>query len=431
MNKNKPDAFIVIREDGEPDIVKKTILDEYEYSHKADMDSQGSKQIHDKGFNYTQGLIVPKYNPDNLIKLLDMNTYHEGCVDVVSNDASGSGYTFVPVETENEKELDNQELIDFFENCFPSINKLLYLRNYDRRTLGYGALELIREKRSKSKPLRLAHIRAHTLRRHSDGVRVKQQVGTKTVWFIIYGKNKDEKGKMYDVHADTGEIHNYNSLKPEERANELLWSVDYDPESSYYGRPKVASVLQAISGDISRATYNKSFFKNYGIPAFAITISGDFQDYLEEPFLENGEPNPDYDETKTLKYKITKQLQEVMKNPHSAVCITVPSEGEEGNVEINLQPLSVETKEASFRLYRQDNRDEILHAHKVPPYRLGVNETGNLGGTNAGEASNTYLTSTVLPLKTDDEADINLLLREEFGVKDWKFQITNIDQRND
>jgi len=120
-----------------------------------------------------------------------------------------------------------------------------------------------------------------------------------------------------------------------------------------------------------------------------------------------------------------------MKNPHSAVCITVPSEGEEGNVDINLQPLSVDTKEASFRLYRQDNRDEVLHAHKVPPYRLGINETGNLGGTNAGEASNTYLTSTVLPLKSDDEADINYLLREEFGLKDWKFQITNIDQRND
>jgi len=195
-NKNTtPDAFIVIREDGEYDIVKKTVLDEYEYSSKAEVDSEGSKQIHDKGFTYSEGIIVPKYNPYNLIKLLDLNTYHEGCVDVVSNDASGSGYTFVPVETENEEEFKNEDIINFMNNCFPSINKLLYLRNYDRRAIGYGALEIIRDKKSKSKPIRLAHIRAYTLRRDSDGVRVKQQVGTKTVWFIIYGKNVDEKGK--------------------------------------------------------------------------------------------------------------------------------------------------------------------------------------------------------------------------------------------
>ena len=49
-NKGKPDAFIVIKEDSNDwDIVPSSVLDEYEYGVKADVNSEGSKQIEDKG----------------------------------------------------------------------------------------------------------------------------------------------------------------------------------------------------------------------------------------------------------------------------------------------------------------------------------------------------------------------------------------------
>ena len=185
---------------------------------------------------------------------------------------------------------------------------------------------------------------------------------------------------------------------------------------------------------MSRNNYNTSFFKNYGMPAFAVLVSGDFYDYDEKPFIEdehgNKIDNPDYDVKETLRYKISQQLKEVIKNPHSAMAITIPSEGEEGNVDIKLQPLSVDTKEASFRLYRKDNRDEVLHAHRVPPYKLGINENGSLGGSNIKEATTNYKNDVVAPIRDDDEFIINQLIKNEFNIIDWEFKIIEHDNRD-
>lgn len=290
--------------------------------------------------------------------------------------------------------------------------------------MGYGAIEVIREGRSRSDIVNLGHIPAQHLRRHRDGIRVKQQIGTKTVWFVLYGQNYDRNGDPFDVDAETGEIVKYNVLAPANRANEILWSMDYTPKSQYYGLATIVPAIPTIHGDISRSSYNTSFFKNYGMPAFAVTVSGDFEDYEKEPGDE------DYDETQTLRYKISQQIKEVMKNPHSAVTILVPSNDQEGNVEIKIQPLSIETKEASFRLYRKDNRDEILVAHRVPGYRIGINETGSLGGSNSSDANKIYKNSVIEPLQADDEADINLLLRNEFDITTCKFAINEIDIRD-
>lgn len=419
---NKADAFIVTTDDGSYDVISADVLERY--SIKADIDEDGSKQLKTDGWEYEDMLLEPLYDPYKLCELLEVNTYHENCVDVVARDSAGISYDIVPVTGEIEEEFNKSDVSNFLDNIRPNINELLYRMNYDRRATGYGALELIREDKSKSKPINLSHISSYTLRRTKDGKRVKQRVGNKTVWFVIYGKNYDEKGNLCDVHTDTGEFYPYNSLSKEERANELLWTMEYTTKSKYYGLPKVIGAIQSIAGDLSRSKYNTSFFKNYGVPAFAVMVSGDFADYDKEP------DDPDYDETQTLKYKISKQLKEVMKNPHSAVTILVPSEGEEGNVEIELKPLSVESKEASFRLFRKDNRDEIIHSHRVPPYKVGINETGSLGGSNIQEATANYKNDVVLPIRFDDEYIINQVIRNDFNILDWEFKITEHDSRD-
>lgn len=419
---NKADAFIVQKEDGNYDVIPSKILDSY--ALKVDTDSEGSKGIKDDGFNYAENILEPRYDPNKLIELLDLNTYHEGSVDAVASDVSGLDYKLVPDDEKEEKEANKPEITRFFDGCKPSINKLIYKYVYDFRSVGYGVLEVIREGTSKSKPERFTHIPVHTLRRHVDEVRVKQMIGTKTVWFVIYGKNYDENNKPYDVHAETGEKYPYNSLSPEDRANELIWTEMYAPGTNYYGRPPIIGSVKAMYGDSGRVDYNISFFRNYGLPAFAVTVTGDFADYDVDP------DDSEYDVTQTLKYKITKQLKEVIKNPHSAVTITVPSEGEEGNVEVNIQPLSVDTKEASFRLYRQDNMYEIIHAHKVDPSRLGIVDSGRLNSSNSKTLDNSYKVSTIAPLKADIEETINDFLRIEFGLTDWKFTIIGSDPKD-
>lgn len=408
------------------------------YALKADVDpATGSKQMPDDPWRIGIQVVEPKYNPSELVDLLDFNSYHADCVDAVAGDAAGISYTLVPVEGEKENQDHYNLFMNFLKECTPSINTNIYRMLYDRRAIGYGALELTRWGTSKSAPRRLCHIQAHTLRRHSDEKRVKHiNEQGKEVWFVLYGKNYDKEGNLCDVHADTGEWYPYNSLSPEERANELLWTYEYAPKTSYYGRPPIIGSLLSIQGILSAKVYNNTFFKNYGMPAFAVTITGDFADYTEEPYLEetdeNGKrkPNPNYDETQTMRYKISQQIQQVIKNPHSAICITIPTETDEGKVDVNIQPLSVQQEEGSFRVFLKDERDEIIHAHKVDPSRIGIYDAGKLNGTNGQFTDNSYKYSTVAPIKKEAEELINLIAREEFGIVSWEYKASDLDPKD-
>lgn len=436
MKKAKKSQTFIVTED---DTGEFNVIDELElnkYSIKADVDpATGSKQVPNQFYMEGINILDPKYNPDYLIDLLDINTYHESCVNAVATDASGLTWSLNPVEGEEESEEQKKAALEFLNNCTPSINRHIYKMNYDRRSLGYGALELIRESTSKSLPTRVKHIPAHMLRRHSDEKRVLFQDHTgKQVWYVIYGKNYDNEGNLVDVHADTGMFHPYNSLSPEEKANEILWINEYNPASTYYGRAKICGSILAIKGDLSATKYNISFFENNGMPKFAVTVTGDFMDYDEDPYIEDemGKqiPNPDYDETQTLRWKISQQIKQIIKHPHSALCITIPTESEEGNVEIKITPLSVQTEEGHFRMYKQDIRDEIIHAHQVDPARLGIAEAGKLNGTNGEYTQKNYKNGTIAPVKADSEDLINRVLVEDFNITSWRFTINDLDPKD-
>ena len=340
------DSFIVTLDDsGEYNVVDRLELKAY----KAEVDYDGSKQTVDEQFRTGVSILEPKYNPYELVQLLDLYTYHAAAVDAVAVDCSGVDYTLKPVENMEPIDAEKERFSLMLENCSPSINTHLQRMVFDRRAIGYGALEVIRDTTSDSEVKKLKHIPAQTLRRHADTKRVVHISSTgKKVWYVIYGKNYNDDNEKCDVHADTGAFHPYNSLAPHERANELLWTMEYAPGTDYYGRPPIISALGSISSDISAVRYNNAFFKNYGMPKFAITVTGDFADY-DVPV-----DDPDYDVTQTLKYRISQQIKEVIKNPHSAICITIPSEGEDSNVELKITPLSVQTEEGHFRLLRKD-----------------------------------------------------------------------------
>ena len=417
----KSDSFIVtVDNDNEYHVIDKLEVDKH--AMKADIDpTTGSKQVVDDAFKVGTSVLDPKYNPYDLIALLDLYTYHASCVEAVSVDSTGINYTMKPVEGVEPVDAEKERFIEVVDNSTPSINTHLQRVVYDRRSIGYGALEVIREDKSESDIMRFKHIPAQTLRRHTDLKRVLHVTSTgKRVWFVIYGKNYDDNGNKCDVHADTGAFHPYNSLEAKDKANEILWTQEYAPGTDYYGRPPIVSCLGSIKGDISAVKYNNSFFDNYGMPKFAITVTGDFADYDVDP------DDPDYDITQTLRYKISQQIKEVIKNPHSAICITIPSEGEEGNVELKITPLSVQTEEGHFRMYRKDTRDEVIHAHHVDPSRLGIYDAGNLNGTNSDNTKDSYKYGTIVPIKAEMEALINRVA-EELGVTSWKFYLEDVE----
>ena len=414
------DSFIVtVDNDNQYQLIDSLELEKY--ALKANIEpSTGSKSVVDDPLLVGKSVLNPKFDPYYLVALLDLYTYHSACVEAVAIDASGVSFTLKPVEGMEPIEAEKERFLEVLRNCTPSINTQLQRMVYDRRAIGYGAIEIIRESTSKSDIIRLKHIPAHTLRRHTDQKRVLHTTSSgKRVWFVIYGKNYDENGVLVDVDADDGSFHQYNSLPPERKANELLWTMEYAPGTDYYGRPPIVSCLASIKGDLSAVRYNNAFFENYGMPKFAVTVTGDFQDYDVDP------TDDDYDFTQTLRYKIGQQIKEVIKHPHSAICITIPSEGEEGNVDLKITPLSVQTEEGHFRMYRKDTRDEVLHAHHVDPSRLGIFDSGNLNGTNAGATGNAYKYGTIAPIKTECEDLVNQI-GEELGVTSWKFSIEDV-----
>jgi len=426
----KADSFIVTVDDNEElHVIDRMELEKY--SFKAEVDIDGSKQIVDDIFKSGQTILNPKYNPWDLVQLLDLYTYHASCVEAVAVDASGISYDLKPLEDVDPIDAEKERFKAFIDNCSPSINNHLQRLVYDRRAIGYAALELIRETTSDSEPKMVKHIPAQTLRRHADKKRVLHVTPAgKKVWFVIYGKNYDDDGNPCDVKADDGTFHPYNSLSPSERANELLWTMEYAPGTDYYGRPPIVSCLGSIKGDIGAVRYNNQFFDNYGMPKFAVTVTGDFADYDEEPYIidpETGKkiPNPDYDITQTLRWKIGQQIKEVIKHPHSAICITIPSEGEEGNVELKITPLSVQVEEGHFRMYRKDTRDEVIHAHHVDPSRLGIYDAGSLNGSNSQSTMTSYKYGTIAPIKAELEDLINLI-GKELEVTSWKFNIEDV-----
>jgi len=418
----RSDSFIVtVDNNGEHHLIDDMEL--AKYSFKAEVDIDGSKQIVDEMFKKGYNILNPKYNPWHLVQLLDLYTYHASCVEAVAVDSSGISYTLKPLtefETIEENDAEKLRFITLLDNCKPSINTQLQRVVYDRRSVGYAALEVIRDTTSDSDVVKLKHIPAQTLRRHSDTKRVLHITPSgKKVWYVIYGKNYDDNNQPCDVHADTGAFHPYNSLSPSERANELLWTMEYAPGTDYYGRPPIVSCLGSIKGDIGAVKYNNSFFENYGMPKFAITVTGDFADYDVDPTDE------EYDITQTLRYKIGQQIKEVIKNPHSAICITIPSEGEEGNVDLQITPLSVQTEEGHFRMYRKDTRDEVIHAHHVDPSRLGIYDAGSLNGSNSQATMSSYKYGTIAPIKSEMEDLINLI-GEELGIINWRFSIEDV-----
>ena len=395
-------------------IVNQSILEEYSIKSSKGLDTED-------GFNY-KDVVEPPAPPKLLTHLLDINTWHKSCVEAIASDASGAGYTLIPKPEVEEPMMEQKERItEFFNSLRPNINKLLYQREYDAESVGYGLLEIVREAGGRDAPITdIKHYPAHTFRRCADGIRVQQRVGVHTRYFVIMGANHDENG-TFDVHFETGKKH-YEGLPEHLRANEVIWKNRPNAESKLYGKAPATPSIGAIYADHNRARYNIEFFKNYGIPAMYVTITGDFDPGILDP------EDPDYDVRNTLQYRITEQLRQVIKNPHSAMVLQIPSEGEDGNVKVDIKPLSTDTKEASFRLFRKDNRDEVVASHHMDPNRVGITDAGKLGASNSEMTNNAYRTTTIAPLIRENEADINYLLSEHLGVTDWQFKIITTDE---
>ena len=390
------------------EVIKTDVLEGYQTAE--------SKQLGKDAFadtDYTSdSLVKPLYAPLTMAKLLEINTYHMRACRTKAEDVAGNGWKLTPLVEEPDEE-QKKIIEDFIEGQEESIEETIKKLQLDKELVGYFSMEVAREFNAfDGKVNMIKHMPAHTVRIHKEGNKYCQYRNNKKTWF----RNYDYK---MDIERKTGKEVKGNGLAKDTRGNEMIWNVKYTPRSCFYGIPDITPAIGAITGDISRRDYNIAFFNNYGVPAYMVSICGDF---------DPGEVDPDTGKTKLVE-QIEEKFKEVIRNPQSVMILTIPrhDQASGGEITIKVEPLSTDIKEASFRLYRVDNRNEVITAHAIPPYRMGIYETGSLAGNLGAESTEIYYTSVIKPQQEVYNNIMNHYVLPTLLITDWKWTLNSID----
>lgn len=206
----------------------------------------------------------------------------------------------------------------------------------------------------------------------------------------------DKKGRIigYEQKTSKGETITFEP-----------WEVVYFPLSTKGSEAQGISPLQSlflpVTTDIHAQNYNLSFFKNHALPAGVLTMEGAPSDVVQR--------NRDYLESES----------QGAENAHKHLLL-------EGKVDFKEWQKS--PKDADFLNLRRFNRDEILSVYGVPPAKIGIIETGNIGAGSAGEQDKTFKKDTVEPTQGQIAERINRFFIEiALGIFDCEFFFLPID----
>lgn len=405
--KNKADSIVgdkdksqvaILTNEGK--LVTQELLKEYQITPPE------SKQVTDD--KWKAPIIEPPYDLMKLMNWNNVSVIHSSCIRVKVQDTVGIGYHLEPTDknaqdivvTEAEEDADYTTLTNFFKKVNPKESMTAVLRKayFDWEGCGNAYIEVARD--LKDRVSGLYHVNATTVRWCKDKQRLIQRVGQEFVYFKVFGDTRI-------LNKNTGNFVK-EVPKPEDAANEIIPMNIYSWMSSTYGTPEWLPALYAMFGDMKETEYNIDFFINYGVPAYAVLFEGVTMD-------------------PTVNEEITKYFETTLKGSnHKTMILGCPKGGV-----IKFERLSVEAKEASFRVYKKDNRQDILAAHRVPPYRVGVIEQGQLGGNAAPETDAIYLESVINPRQEEWMWIINqLIITEGFGITKWEFVFDDINIAN-
>jgi len=366
-----------------------------------------SKQLkEEQRFLSDKGLKPLPFNVNGLLILQENCSYFDSCVRQIGKDVVGPGWMLTEAREEvNAREIEEQKkktsefLEDPNDEEEEAIEDIIEKCIVDWGVTGWFTIEVSRDPVTKEVN-GLWHIPAHTIRIHQNKKLFCQIRENKYRWFKKIGIEEN-----YD--ADTGEP--VSSKTDKNLANEIIYYRNYYPKSSYYGAPNVLGSIGAVRGIISIRDYNLSFFDNYGVPAAIVTLEGDWEE-------------------NSMKY-INNFLDVEIKgsnNAHKTLVLELPTGGT-----LTWKPLSVDVKEGSFTIYYKQSRDEILSAYKMPPYRIGIAESGSLGGSTAKEMTPIYINSTIAPLqKAVNRILTKSIIHNGLNCEDINFQFNKIDTRD-
>jgi len=364
-----------------------------------------SQQVTAKQERYLSdhGLIPHPFTASSILVMQDNCSYFDTTVRQIASDVVGQGYELKPrregEEDQNEKD-EIQEFLDDPNEEEADIVDIMKESIIDWGLFGWLGIEASRKIPGDptSELNGLWHVPAHTFRVHKDNNKYCQIRNNKKAWFKAYGSEKN-------ISVLTGE----EVKGTKNSANELIFYKRYYPASDYYGVPPILPAVGSVMGLIGIRDYNLSFFENYGVPTALVILKGRWGKGSAE--------------------KISQFIDVEVKgsaNAHKTLVLKPPAGGE-----VEWKPLVTKIEEAGFKVYMKALRDEVLSSYKMPPYRIGIAETGSLGGSVAEETTKIYAGSIVSPLKKATAKIItSKIIRKGLGLEKYKFEWKELDTRD-
>lgn len=382
-----------------------------------------SQQLPDDPWRYNSlegaesGLLAPPYVLEQLAAQLETNTLHYRAVKQKAADVVGRGFELrgkgktkaesAEGETKWGEFLEGVQLGD--DRGDESFKERIVAAHEDYESVGWAVLECSRNASGELDGL--WHVPAQTIRAHTDGRRYAQKRADKTIWFKRFGVEGTVDAKSGGWNA--------RSVYDDWAGNELIVIRNPTPRSSRYGLPDHIPAMAALAGWRAQAEFNVRFFDRNAMPSYAVVIEGaelsqEVEDMIREHF------------------------EAIRGKPHATLVLPVPGMpgaegGEATGPKVRFEKLSVDIKDASFRLYKQDNALEICIAHGIPPYRVGWPIMGSLGGNVAEEMTQTYNDGLVQPRQEtwEDRLTLTLLGSKGLDIKDHELKANELDVRNE
>jgi hypothetical protein len=371
---------------------------EYHAIHKAMTEpaatSEGSKRLREKYGTTLDGVTcaIRPFDFSLFAYAASLNTYHMRAIRAKTKDIVGRAWKI----SGDGQEAARKKIETFFRSAFGLLTFGEGMGNVwtDYEALGNGYLEVVPTVKG-DEPAEMAHIPAPEMWIRLDDLGFVQQKNGLYQHFRRWGVDP----KRFD------ELPESDPLRADDVTSVCHFSR-YFPWSLSYGIPCIMPAWSALSLAVLQAEFNLGFFNNNAIPDYAVILEGDWEEDAEQTIQE-------YFRT------------HLKGQAHKTLAMRSPTNGK-----ITFEQLTSDNaKEGSFRLLRSDCRDEILHAHGVPPQKVGIIETGRLGGNKANEQIVEYKISIVDPGREKVTARLNRLIAAGFGSDKFRleFEPYNID----
>lgn len=419
-----------------------------------------SNKLDDDPFTgmYDNDVIAPPYDAQLLTTIVEQSSILPQCVEAMETNVDGFGHTFEPHswikkdqasgKYPKEAEDERKRLKRFFDYCNTqeSFTKLRRKMRQDYETVGYGFFEVIRT--ASGDVGGLEHLPAYTMRlcKTDPGVidiemtmldedgqeekviiprrfrRFVQSRDARKVYYKEFGDPRDLdaiSGKwLNEVESKAVRATGYlpDRTSKARIATEVLYFTNYSSRTPY-GMPRWIGALPGILGERAADEVNLLFFDNKGVPPLAILVSGRMAS----------------DSKKTIEQHIEKNIKG-KNNFHNILLIEVetppnPMAGGSQKSSVDIKPLTEAIqKDALFREYRKDARDNARSSMRLP--KIYVGETDDYNRATADASRDVAEEQVFAPERDDFDFMLNRVLMPALHVRYWKFKTLAPTQDN-